>query len=94
MGKTLDMDTFEGIINDFLEENHVQMLIDMPEGTQEVTIHDNTNLGPVVHFFILLQALPAVFREFDEILDGAKEESFIDATLEMVKKAILEEEAR
>lgn len=87
-----DADTFTEIIDDFLTENHVQMLIDMPEGTQEVTVEDNSQLGPVAQFYILLKALPAVFSNFRELIDGAQEENFVDGTLRMVKNAILGEE--
>lgn len=90
--KEMNLDTFSEIIDKFLEANHVQMLIDMPEGTQEVTVRDNTQLGPVAQFYILLQALSAVYKNFIDLFDGEGEALFIDATLEMVKKAILEED--
>ena len=92
MGQTMDIETFGNIIDEFLEKSHVQMLLDMPEGTQHVTIKDNTQMGPVVQFYILLKALPAVYRGFSELIDGTKEEAFIDTTLELVKKEILKEE--
>ena len=53
----MDIDKFGEIIDEFLKVNHVQMLIDMPEGTEDVTIKDNVGMGPTVHFYILLQAL-------------------------------------
>ena len=89
--KTLDLDTFGDIMNEFIEENHIWMIVDMPEGTQEVKIKDNAGAGPAVQFYILLQALATTYRGFRDILDEKMEESFINQTLEMVKEALLEE---
>ena len=89
MPKKMTIDMFGKIIDEFLEANHVQMLLDMPEGTQDVTVEDNCQMGPVAQFYILLKALPAVYQNFSELLDGAKEELFIDEMLKLVKNEIL-----
>ena len=88
----LNIDTFGDIMDEFLNKSHVQMLIDMPEGPQEVTIKDNCGLGPVVHFYIMMQGLSTTFHEFQDILEEEKLEDFIDSMLQMVKKEVLGEE--
>ncbi len=86
----LTLDKFGEIMDDFLTKNHIQMLVEMPKGTQNVTIIDNTEAGPVIHFYILLKALPAVFKKLAEMIDINPAEDFIDTTLGMVKSEILE----
>ena len=88
----LDLDAFGDIMDNFLETNHVQMLIDMPEGTQKVTVKDNSGLGPVVQFYILLQGFCEVYRRFRDILEPEQEENCIDSMLEMIKDELLGEE--
>lgn len=51
MEKKMDLDSFGEIIDRILEENEFQMLLTMPEGTQEVQIKDNMELGSAVQFF-------------------------------------------
>ncbi len=58
----LDIDTFGKVIDGFLSDNHVQMMIDIPEGTLDVNLTDNTNLGGVVQFYLLLNAIPAAIK--------------------------------
>lgn len=88
----LNLDTFGEMMDEFLEQKHIQVLLDIPEGTNDVIIKDNVGIGPVVHFYIILQGLCATFREFRHILDPALEENFIDETLQDVKKEILSKE--
>ena len=38
----LTLEKFGEIVDDFLTKNHIQMLVEMPKGTQDVTIIDNT----------------------------------------------------
>ncbi len=85
----LTLDKFGEIMDNFLTKNHIQMLVDMPKGTQNVTIIDNTGAGPVIHFYILLKALPAVFKKLAEMIEINPAEDFIDTTLGMVKSEIL-----
>lgn len=88
----LDLDAFGEMMDDILEKNHVQMLIDMPEGTQEATVKDNLGLGPAVQFYILLQGFCETYRRFRDIIDPGKEGDFLDALLEVVKEELLGEE--
>ena len=91
MEKKLDIETFIKEIDEFLEENHIQMLIDMPEGTLDPKLEDNANLGGTVQFFILLKALPEAYMNMIRpMLFPDKEEFFIDGILEMVKEEMLQ----
>ena len=76
----LNIDTFGEIMDDFIEKNHIQMLIDIPEGTNEPQIKDNAQLGGVVQFYILL----------DKLLDHSRHEDFIDGILQVVKNELME----
>ena len=93
MAKTT-IDIFTDIMNDFIEKNHVQLLIDMPEGTQEPKLIDNLHLGSVVQFYILLAAIPGAFRALNASLNGEADERVVDTMLELAKKdmmAVIEE---
>ena len=59
----LNIDTFGEIMDDFIEKNHIQMLIDIPEGTNEPQIKDNAQLGGVVQFYILLTAMKPIYKD-------------------------------
>ncbi len=88
----LNLENFGNIIDNFLTDNDISMLVMMPAGTQKAKIVSNVNnMGPVIQFYILLAALPQVYSEFREILDREMEEDFIDKILEMVKSELMEE---
>lgn len=87
---TLNLEEFGNIIDKFLKDNPIQMIVEMPEGTIEPTVVTNSNLGPVVEFYILLQATKTVFGHFRDILKEDMEEDFIDKLFEMLKTEILE----
>lgn len=94
MNKTneeLTIEKFEEIMDDFLKENEIHMLITLPEGTEETKISDNTGMGCVVQFYILLAAIPAVFEEMFEVMemDESKKESLIDGMLKLVKGELM-----
>ena len=44
----MDLDTFGAIMDGVIKDNHVQLLVDMPEGTTEATLKDNTQMGAVM----------------------------------------------
>lgn len=89
--KTLDIDSFGEIMDKFIEDNHIQMIIDIPEGTNEVEVKDNTGLGPVIQFYIMLQTMCPIYKAMhDMILDHDKHEDFIDSILELVKRDLME----
>lgn len=86
-----NLDTFGEIMDKFIEENHVQLLIDMPEGTNEVTLKDNIGLGGTVQFYMLLAAMKPVYKAiWDKLLDHSRHEEFIDGILQVVKAELME----
>lgn len=95
MNKKLDLDSFGNIVDKFLEENEVEMLLTMPKGTQAVQVKDNVNLGPTVQFFILLNSIEAICKELRTLIgiDTASPEweRMVDVMLGMVKRDILAE---
>ena len=87
----LNIDTFGEIMDKFIEENHIQLLIDIPEGTNEPQVKNNANLGGVVDFYILLAAMKPIYKDIhDKLLDHSRHEDFIDGILEMVKAELME----
>lgn len=96
MNKKLDLDSFGDIVDKFLEENEVKMLLTMPKGTLYVQVEDNVNLGPTVQFFILLNSIEAICKELRNQLgiDTASPEweHTVDVMLGMVKREILTED--
>lgn len=96
MNRKLDLDTFGEIIDKFLEENEIRMLLTMPKGTQKVQVMDNVNLGPTVQFYIMLNSITAICKELRNQLgiDTASPEweHTVNVMLGMVKRDILEED--
>ena len=96
MNKKLDLDTFGDIIDKFLKENEIRMLLTLPEGAQEVQVEDNCGLGPIVQFFIMLNSITAICESMKELLDidGASPEwaDCVDELLDMVREDILAED--
>lgn len=93
MNNDFNIDAFSEAMNNFIKENHIQVLLDMPEGTQRVKLESNVGeLGPAVYFYILIQGLITTFREFRDILDPNLEGEWIDELLAEVKKEVIRKE--
>ena len=96
MNRKLDLDSFGDIVDKFLEENEVTILLTMPKGTQTVQVEDNVNLGPTVQFFILLNSITTICKEMRNLLgiDTASPEweHTVNVMLGMVKREILTED--
>ena len=92
--KKLDLDTFGEIMDKFIEEAHIQMLIEIPENSMELEFKDNIGAGPVLQLYILINALTGVLIELcdpDKLgLDPDNLEDFLGETLEMVKCEVVE----
>lgn len=92
--KTLNLDTFGEIMDEFLKENKIQMLIILPEGSETPEIESNARLGPVVYFYILLKALTTVVKETVDVMSinaGSPEwEHTVDVMLSLVKQDIMD----
>ena len=91
--KKLDLDSFGEIMDKFILENEVGMSIIMPAGTIEPEIQDNTGMGPVMQFYIMLNALPRIVTETMDLMGIEKDarEDLVDGILDLVKKDIMEE---
>lgn len=94
--RELNLDTFGEIVDEFLKENEIQMLITIPEGSITPETMDNVELGPVVHFYILLKALTTVVKEMVDAMSinaGSPEwEHTVDVILSLVRQDIMEPE--
>lgn len=92
--RELNLDTFGEIVDEFLKENEIQMLITIPKGSITPEVRDNVGLGPVVHFYILLKALTTVVKETVDVMSidaGSPEwEHTVDAILSLVKQDIMD----
>ena len=95
--KEIDIDTFGEFMDNLIKESNIQMMIDMPSGTTEPTITDNTFNAPVVQLYILLNAIGPTIKRIWETTDkdGTRMfrpdtmEVFVDGVLKMVKDDIL-----
>lgn len=85
----LDIDKFGEIIDRFLEENHVQMLLDMPKGTEDVTITDNIGMGPAVQLYILICAMIKAIMALEKKAGEKLDREFVRTILGMVEGEIM-----
>lgn len=92
--RELNLDTFGEIMDEFLKENKIQMLITIPKGSITPEVESNTRLGPVVHFYILLEALTTVVKETVDVMSidaGSPEwEHTVDVMLSLVRQGIMD----
>ena len=86
----LNIDTFGKIVDDFLEGEDIYLMVHMPKGTIRTEI--KSNCGPVIDMYVLVNALRYTIDKLFEsdMLDESKKEEFLDGTLELVKRDILE----
>ena len=91
--KKLDLDSFGEIMDKIILENEIGMSIIMPEGTIEPEIQDNTGMGPVMQFYILLNALVAVVKNVTDSMGIEKDarEDLVDGIFFLVKNDIMAE---
>lgn len=90
----MDLDKFGEIIDNFLKDNDIAMWITVSEGTLDPVIKDNTGMGPVIKFYILLIALKAIGKQLRSDMGIALQgewEGAIDGILKLVKKDLMEE---
>ena len=86
----LNLDSFLQTIDEMLEKSDVQMLLRMPEGTEDVVLEDNIGGGPVMQFFILMKGMSTAFMAFSEMIDKRKTGECLDSICELLKEDILE----
>lgn len=90
-GKGLDLDTFGLIMDDFIRENDVQLIVTLPAGKETPQVVDNIGAGPVMTFYLLLNCLGPIFHDLLAILGEktADKEKLADALLELVRADML-----
>lgn len=89
----MDIDSFGEIMDEFLKENEIAMLIEMPEGTLKAEVRNNCEMPGVVDLYILLNALPSVLEiVFDQFENDNKtgQRDLVHAMMEMVEDELVE----
>lgn len=85
----LNLDTFGEIMDMFINDAHVQLLIDMPEGTTEARLKDNTGMGSVMQFYIILNAVEAIYKDMVKTMElDDSDDTLIDSLLDLLKQSI------
>jgi hypothetical protein len=90
----MNLETFSEIMNDFITENECQMLITLPEGTQDAVIKTNLNLGPVGEIYMMLQAIHSSCGELFKMVNAGNDEikAMSASICELVYKSLTEDE--
>ena len=89
----MDIDSFGEIMDGFLEENEIVMLIEMPKGTLKAEVRNNCGMSGVVDLYILLNALPSAFETvFDQIENDNKtdQRTLVHDMIKMVEDELVE----
>ena len=92
--KTMDLDSFGAIMDDFITENECQMLITFPAKSSEPVIRDNMGLGAVLEFYFILKAIRPVFNNLIEQLGDQIEidvQGLVDMMLKLVRDELIDE---
>ena len=90
----MDLDKFGEIIGNFLKDNDVSMLINIPDGTLDPIIKDNVGMGSVIRFYILLIALESIGKQLRSDMGIALQEEWkraIAGILNLVRRDLMEE---
>lgn len=94
MSKKLDLDSFGEMIDEFLKDNVIQMLLTIPAGTMDVQVRDNTGMGAVVQFYILLNAISSVGAAALELVKidntSPNRGNVVDALLRLVRNELMD----
>lgn len=89
----LNINKFGEIMGEFLKENHVSMLVELPKGTTEAVVKDNINAGSVVRFYLLLEGFETIGKEMYRemaLQDDEEWEGILDEILKLIKRDLLE----
>lgn len=92
--KNLSLEEYGKIMDGIMEAVSVQVLIEMPEGTLETRVTDNLEMGSVIQFYAILNAIKPVAEkirgEITMQLSSVEWETVVDGMLKMVKDEIME----
>lgn len=88
----LSLDSFGEIMDSFLKENVIHMMLTLPAGSLDVQVRDNTGMGSVVQFYILLNAIKPICGEMQKTLGidpkSSEWQQTVDSLLDLVKVEI------
>lgn len=106
MSKDL-IDIYGEVIDDFLKENEIQMLVSFPEGSMNPEITSSFSYSklskssnesiPIMDLYILMHALKKVITNLysmQDLMDASKKGEMLDAIFELVKSEIMNEEKK
>ena len=89
----LNIEALGKIIDQFLTENEVNMLITLPKGSLDAQIQENIKLGSVVRLYIFLNCIKPIVEEFAKEAEidktSAEWEGIVDTYLAMIKEEII-----
>lgn len=89
----LTLDSFGEIIDNFLKENEIQMLLTLPAGSLDTQFKDNVGVGSTVQFYILLKAIKPIVDDIQKTVGidpkSHEWEQCVDTLLKMVKEEVL-----
>ena len=92
MGKVLDLDTFGEIMDKFIKDNEIKILITLPQGSIDAVVDDNVGAGSVLQFYIVLNALPTICKQLKDDMDIDDDgwRSVAETLSEIIKKEMLD----
>lgn len=88
----MNIDNFGEIMDKFLEDNDIVMLIEMPKGTLKAEVKNNCELPGIVDLYILLNALPSVFECVFEMIENdnmSDQRDMVHEMMEMVENVVV-----
>lgn len=88
--KEMNIERFGEIMDGFLRDSKVALLVKMPEGTLDAEIEDSTGLGPTIQLYILFRALSKALIDTCNQIGGLETDEFIDSMMEVVKGEVKE----
>ena len=84
----MNIDSFGEIMDKFLEDNDIVMLIEMPKGTLKGEVKNNCEMPGIVDLYILLNALPSAFECVFEMIENdnaSDQRNIVHEMMEMVE---------
>ena len=90
--KTLDLDSFGKIMDEFIQKSKVGLAVTKEEGDAKWTVH-GAGCGAVMDFYIFLNAMEPIFLNMLDEMDrcgGIKEEEFASALCDVMEQSLIE----
>lgn len=92
----MNLDALSGIMDQFIHDAHIGMMINIPAESDEVIIEDNLGCGAVGQFYIILNAMGTAIKNLakDMTKIAGREpdnmEGMIDAMLGLMRQELME----